>query len=634
MQPGLRFEEKLPPTPTRPVQPSGNGRPFPLTVAELHEMQDAAPGGGSDALVAFRLLNDPIGKPGDRGEGAAGEALAVKSRATNPDELRAEIRTHWPSLLPSFLAGGGRSLEGEGVGGDAGDAAIRDGARRYWCASVWVHSTSAALLLREDNVLDAAGMRPVPTVTEEVDMDTSLPASGVAWKELPLDAVHRDETTAPQQACIGERERRWGGQLPPAQVRARRLRKLASRFSASVPPPAFFRTCVVSITREDARRATRRCAIEEELLHEARAADAEAQEWTIWPSGMRWPVPLSWPAHVLRRPRVSRPFAHCGRAPAAAAVAVPRARGGTRTTCAYDGRCEGSYKLELDGSIPAARAGPVRFGVGAYLDRGRPFARAAPVPVAIDAAVRTRGLVARMAMGEGERPWRPPSHPMQPTDFTIVHRHAHAHAMHMPCTYTYAYAYAHMHMHMHMHICTCICICIRSMHACIYHAYATHRLASTVRRQYVSAGRAQPVATGVAVPTKQDAHAQLSALTTHRELGWFYHLKTLGVVKVRPCSFFGGLPPRDGDNGYEFGRECIVRELKALVRTGTLPPLVADLVVQHAGGAAGTTPAPPKPSASGLPWQKSKASKPPQQNPKASKGSGMLSRLRRFGRSR
>ena len=458
MQPGLRFEEKLPPTPTRPVQPSGNGRPFPLTVAELHEMQDAAPGGGSDALVAFRLLNDPIGKPGDRGEGATGEALAVKSRATNPDELRAEIRTHWPSLLPSFLAGGGRSLEGEGVGGDAGDAAIRDGARRYWCASVWVHSTSAALLLREDNVLDAAGMRPVPTVTEEVDMDTSLPASGVAWKELPLDAVHRDETTAPQQACIGERERRWGGQLPPAQVRARRLRKLASRFSASVPPPAFFRTCVVSITREDARRATRRCAIEEELLHEARAADAEAQEWTIWPSGMRWPVPLSWPAHVLRRPRASRPFAHCGRAPAAAAVAVPRARGGTRTTCAYDGRCEGSYKLELDGSIPAARAGPVRFGVGAYLDRGRPFARAAPVPVAIDAAVRTRGLVARMAMGEGERPWRPPSHPMQPTDFTIVHRHAHAHAMHMPCTYTYAYAYAHMHMHMHMH----------TQHACMH----------------------------------------------------------------------------------------------------------------------------------------------------------------------
>ena len=94
MQPALRFEEAPPPTP--PAKPAGNGRPFPLTVAELHEMQDAPPRGGGDALVAFRLLNDVIGKPGDRGEGAAGEALAVRCRATNPDELRTEIRAQWP----------------------------------------------------------------------------------------------------------------------------------------------------------------------------------------------------------------------------------------------------------------------------------------------------------------------------------------------------------------------------------------------------------------------------------------------------------------------------------------------------------------------------------------------------------
>ena len=472
MQPGLRFEEGLPATPpTRSAQPSGNGRPFPLAVAELHEVQDAAPGGGSDALVAFRLVNDPVGKPGDRGEGAAGEALAVRSRATNPDELRAEIRTHWPSSLPSFLANGGQPLEGEG--GDAPDTATQVGARdadelerkRNWGTAPWVHSTGAALPLREDNVLGPAGTRPAPTMgqlprwaqPEEVDMDTSLPASGVVWSELPLDVVHRDETTAPQQACIRERERRWGGQLPPEKVRARRHRRLASHFSKSVPPPAFFRTCVISITREEAHRATRRRAIEEELLHEARAADAEAQEWTIWPSSMRWPVPSKWPAHVLKRPQASRPFAHCGRGPTAAAVAVPRARGGTRTTCAYDGRCQGSYELEAEGSS--------RFGIGSRfdngapitsdwssererqnreicLDRGRPFSRATLVPVAIDAAVKTRGVVARMAMGEGERPWRPPTHPMRPTDFTVVHRHAHA--MHMPCTHTHHACTMHM----------------------------------------------------------------------------------------------------------------------------------------------------------------------------------------------
>ena len=474
MQPGLRFEEGLPPTPpARSAQPSGNGRPFPLTVAELHEVQGATPGGGSDALVAFRLVNDPVGKPGDRGEGAAGEALAVRSRATNPDELRAEIRTHWPSSLPSFLANGGQPLEGGGEAGDAPDAATQGGARdadelerkRNWGTVPWVHSTSTALPLREDNVLGPAGTRPAPTMgqlprwaqPEEVDMDTSLPASGVVWSELPLDVVHRDETTAPQQACIRERERRWGGQLPPEKVRARRHRKLASRFSKSVPPPAFFRTCVISITREEAHRATRRRAIEEELLHEARAADAEAQEWTIWPSSMRWPVPSKWPAHVLKRPQASRPFAHCGRGPTAAAVAVPRARGGTRTTCAYDGRCQGSYELEAEGSS--------RFGIGSRfdngapitsdwssererqnrescLDRGRPFSRATLVPVAIDAAVKTRGVVARMAMGEGERPWQPPTHPMRPTDFTIVHRHAHA--MHMPCTHMHHACTMHM----------------------------------------------------------------------------------------------------------------------------------------------------------------------------------------------
>ena len=165
MQPGLRFEEAPPPTP--PAKPAGNGRPFPLTVAELHEMQDAPPRGGGDALVAFRLANDVIGKPGDSGEGAAGEALAVRCRATKPDELRAEICAQWPSSLPS-LAGGGQPLEGEGA---AGDAAMRGGAHQ------WVHSTSAALPLREDNVLDAKGSRPARKVEEKLKMDTSLPAS-------------------------------------------------------------------------------------------------------------------------------------------------------------------------------------------------------------------------------------------------------------------------------------------------------------------------------------------------------------------------------------------------------------------------------------------------------------------------
>ena len=62
-----------------------------------------------------------------------------------------------------------------------------------------------------------------------------------------------------------------------------------------------------------------------------------------------------------------------------------------------------------------------------------------------------------------------------------------------------------------------------------------------------------------------------------------------------------------------------MRELKAQVRTGTLVPLVADLVVKHAEGvAAGSTLAPPKPSASRQWRQKSKASKPAQQKPKAS----------------
>ena len=157
MQPGLRFEEELPPT--RSAQPSGNGRPFPMTVAELHVVQDAAPGGGRDALVAFRLVNDPIGKPGDTGEGAAGEAFAVRSRATNPDELRAEIRTHWPSSLPSFLAGGGQTLENESEGGgtgDAHDATMQVGAS----ARRWVHSTSAALPLREDHVFSRSKAAP------------------------------------------------------------------------------------------------------------------------------------------------------------------------------------------------------------------------------------------------------------------------------------------------------------------------------------------------------------------------------------------------------------------------------------------------------------------------------------------
>ena len=474
MQPGLRFEEAPPPTP--PAKPAGNGRPFPLTVAELHEMQDAPPRGGGDALVAFRLLNDVIGKPGDRGEGAAGEALAVRCRATNPDELRTEIRAQWPLSLPS-LAGGGQPLEGQGAAGDAG---MRGGAHP------WVHSTSAPLPLREDNVLDAKGSRPTPKVEEKPQMDTSLPASGVAWKELPRDAVLRDETTAAQEACIRERERRWGGQLPPEQVRARRHRKIASAIkerneernkhwsqrwgvACSVPPAAFFRECVVSAAPEDARRASRRRAIEKELLHEARAADAEEQEWTIWPKWKQWPVPSRWPAHVLRKPDSGprgRPFAHCGRGPTAAAVAVPRLRRTLRDCCSYDGCHEGPDKLqELDvsqgqiqGRLPWHSFGVGRgFGRGAYVDRGRPFAREAAVPVAIDVAVKTRGVVARLAMGEGERPWRPPSHPEQPTYYTIVHRRA-------PCMCAYACACAPWYLQ---------CAC------CKYHACATHRLPFT-----------------------------------------------------------------------------------------------------------------------------------------------------------
>ena len=137
------------------------------------------------------------------------------------------------------------------------------------------------------------------------------------------------------------------------------------------------------------------------------------------------------------------------------------------------------------------------------------------------------------------------------------------------------------------------------------------------------------MATGVAVPSKQEAHDQASALTTHRELGWFYHVKTLGAVKAQPWgslsvfNFAGGSHPApagsDVKNDFEFARECVVRELKAQVRTGTLVPLVADLVVKHAEGvAAGSTLAPPKPSASRQWRQKSKASKPAQQKPKAS----------------
>ena len=145
------------------------------------------------------------------------------------------------------------------------------------------------------------------------------------------------------------------------------------------------------------------------------------------------------------------------------------------------------------------------------------------------------------------------------------------------------------------------------------------------------------MATGVAVPSRQEAHDQASALTTHGELGWFYHVKTLGAVKAWPwgslaCqdfarspvfSFAGGSHPpgygSGGKNDFEFARKCIVQELKAQVRTGTLVPLVADLVVKDAEGvAAGSTLAPPKPSASRQWRQKSKASKPAQQKPKAS----------------
>ena len=132
------------------------------------------------------------------------------------------------------------------------------------------------------------------------------------------------------------------------------------------------------------------------------------------------------------------------------------------------------------------------------------------------------------------------------------------------------------------------------------------------------------MATGVAVPSKQEAHDQASALTTHGELGWFYHVKTLGAVKAwhggaMPPRYSGSLSVFGGNNDFEIAREGILRELKAQVRTGTLVPLVADLVVKHAEGvAAGSTLAPPKPSASRQWRQKSKASKPAQQKPKAS----------------
>ena len=139
------------------------------------------------------------------------------------------------------------------------------------------------------------------------------------------------------------------------------------------------------------------------------------------------------------------------------------------------------------------------------------------------------------------------------------------------------------------------------------------------------------MATGVAVPSKQEAHDQASALTTHRELGWFYHVKTLGAVEAWPWGSLSVFSVSTGasahgyesratpNNDFEFARERIVRELKAQVRTGTLVPLVADLVVKHAEGvAAGSTLAPPKPSASRMWRQKSKASKPAQQKPKAS----------------
>ena len=137
------------------------------------------------------------------------------------------------------------------------------------------------------------------------------------------------------------------------------------------------------------------------------------------------------------------------------------------------------------------------------------------------------------------------------------------------------------------------------------------------------------MATGVAVPTKRDAHAQASAPTTHRELGWFYHMKTFGKLPMAwgLSSFSGGAEP-------SFEREDMVRELKAMVRARTLP-LIADPVVKHAEGGTSATPAPPRPSASRTPQQQSKApKKPSQQKPKASKSSGLFSRLRRFGRGK
>ena len=94
---------------------------------------------------------------------------------------------------------------------------------------------------------------------------------------------------------------------------------------------AFFRECVVSATRRTAAPTPARhrgCSTR-------RARRMRRAGWAIWPSGGRWPVPSRWPAHILRKPDAGprAPFAHCGRGPAAAAVAVPRLGWTLRDCC-------------------------------------------------------------------------------------------------------------------------------------------------------------------------------------------------------------------------------------------------------------------------------------------------------------
>ena len=216
-------------------------------------------------------------------------------------------------------------------------------------------------------------MPPAKQRRKKAPIDTTLPESGVCWAELPLDAIQRDEPTEQQLTLAAERQRKWGGPLPPERVRKRRLRALTKRLgrvlvrvggtsekawtaprvlrdvSGVAPRADFFRECVVGFGPEDARRAVRRQRIEAELQLEAMAADAVENEWVLWPVKRQWPVPRRWPAFVLARSADARPFAHCERGAGADAVADRgwRSRRGAKRnkTCAYDRREEGAFHL-------------------------------------------------------------------------------------------------------------------------------------------------------------------------------------------------------------------------------------------------------------------------------------------------